>query len=144
MFPFAKEVQTQADGTFTIRLPAGTREVSLLARSYGRSLRLSRVALGPSEPLVVRLATTGGTLVLNHAEPLAADVGTYVLRDGAFVDAMTLTSWAASHGQAQGAGALLVPQMDEGTYHACRVPTTEARVPRLHDHPFSRVPGFVS
>jgi len=128
VFPFAREVQTKADGTFSFRLPAATREVSLLARAYGRSLRLSRVTLAPDETLVVRLASTGGTLVLKHAEPLVAEVGTYVLHEGAFVDSMTLTNWAATHGQAQTAGALVVPQMDQGYYRACRVPTAEAQV----------------
>jgi hypothetical protein len=110
---------TDSEGHFSLRVPAGTSEVSLSVLAEGYSLFLSRLTIAHEDMLVIHLAREGGTLTLELPEGKAADQG-FALHDGAFAGFPGLRGWAHRQGIDTGVVTpLVVPQMPPGEYTVC-------------------------
>jgi len=117
--------QTDADGRFELRVPAGTREVLINVWAGGVGRRILGRRIPRDGVLTVELdPTTAGTIVVPLGDP-AAISGTYLYHDGGFIPLAHLRSDAM---QARGEGggevtteALRVPLMRSGPYRLCRL-----------------------
>ncbi len=121
-----RDVVSDASGAFRTMVPQGTTELALTAQAHGMSFKIERISLKSDDPVIVRMDSRVGTLILQHEGPLASEYGVYVTRAGSFVAAQVLRGWAQAHGQHDESGRLTVPRMEPGRYSACRAHATEA------------------
>jgi hypothetical protein len=127
-------VLSDAEGSFSLELPAATRNVILNVGTPGFGFRIFSVPLpSDDQPLVIPVASDAGTLVVDLPEELdrtswdAPQVA--ILHDGGYAGLYFLQDWA----RFQGSGAaepeqrFVVPSMEPGEYVACLC--------RLHELP---------
>ena len=106
-------VQASADGSFAARVPAEILEVGLTIGAPGYALKMTRAAVGGSDPLTIALDTTAGALLLD------APAGAVVVHEGVAEPLGFIARWAAMNGGRAGEDVLFVPQVEPGEYALC-------------------------
>jgi hypothetical protein len=122
----SRQMLTDIQGRFPIRVPAGTEAVRVRVAAPGFAYRMGQVPLGDEDRLGLEVRQEAGTLELGLPEGwFGGDDVVFLAHRGAFVSPLALFGWAEMHGVAV-AGIetrrLSIPQMEPGDYMLCTVP----------------------
>lgn len=117
-------VLTGLDGRFEVNLPAGTTLLDAVVSAPGFALTVRRLPARSDAPLTIQVQQTGGTLILEAAEPVfgpaGADVHLSVFHRGASFPSLVFRQWAAWNGVAQeDERRFVVPHLEAGDYVVC-------------------------
>jgi hypothetical protein len=115
-----------ADGSFRLDLPSGTAVLNLAILPPGYAMRLTAVAVSPSQPIEIPVESQGGTLILDLQDggspPLLAHGGVFALP-------VALKTWARMQGaRTTDSGWLVLPGVEAGPYSVCRGAAAVARM----------------
>lgn len=129
----APPIRSDAQGEFTCKLPAGTREVFATYGAPGYGLEVSRVAVAAGQTLILSLGRAAGDLLLAMPENSRElfEVGApFLLRDGVRLLPFWIQSWRALHpspaAESSTSGLFRIPNLAPGNYQLCNVAVPEA------------------
>jgi len=112
----------QPDGRYGFPLPAGTRDVTMIAGAPGYAFRLLRTPLPESGTFDIALDPNGGTLRLEDIPPLG-DTSLYLVHNGAALPASLATFLA--NGYIDGDDLHEITLAEDGAYALCRTPVLD-------------------
>jgi hypothetical protein len=132
-FPFMDQVGyatglntvTNADGSFSLSLPAATRRIDLMVFAPGFAMRMLPVLVEKGHPVEISVEPDGGTLVLEL--PDTADHPPLLAHAGTFTFPFFLRRWATLQRVPQTPGRLTLPNVEPGAYSLCVKASAELR-----------------
>jgi hypothetical protein len=139
---------TGPDGSFMLRLPAGSPAATLLVMAPGFALRMARVTLDSKAPLEITAEAGGGTLVLETGQRFD-QAGrpfpmTWLVHDGTFTSPYFLQRWPRLLRHDPGAqpeGTLVLPQVMAGYYALCAGSDATRALRQGQEAPVARCSG---
>jgi hypothetical protein len=128
-----QQVATDADGTFTLHVPASTVAIELLVFPPGYAMRMLPVTLSGSstpEPLEIPVSPEGGTLVIQ--QPGTSTAAPFIAHAGSWTLLPMLLRWAQLQTPGNprgfsGAAEIRLPNVEPGVYDLCVGAAVELR-----------------
>jgi hypothetical protein len=115
---------TDADGRFEVQVPSDLENVGITVGAPGHALAIARIAVSGPGSAAIRLATGGGTLVLEGIGPGEGGSDTaalFVTHNGGLESVDALAEWAGRNGGGPEGDRLVVPNVEPGLYRLCRM-----------------------
>lgn len=124
------KVQTGADGSFRLRLPADAQFAGIHVMSPGFALTALRVAVPRDESLVIPVSVAGGTLRLRWEDPVdwqdsRQPKPVLFVAENPPLAGLTLLNWSKLHGFQPSDFEFVVPAIQPGPVQACLLTVEE-------------------
>ena len=113
-------LRTDAAGRFEHGLPHEVTEVGVTVTAPGYATRMSRLAVGDEEPMVIVLQAAAGTLILDSGPASGIDPMALVLAHGGGLESVgALVRWAEQAGARATGHRVVLPGLEPGLYALC-------------------------